>query len=68
MKLCLPKVLLDVHQTTLEEFALWFLIKTTNVVSSDLQYGEAKLTPFMYIKEVNFASPYCTNKYIDRIA
>ena len=30
-----------------------------------LQYGEAKMIPFMYIKGINFASPYCTKVSTD---
>ena len=28
-------------------------------MAKTIQYGEAKLIPFMYIKGINFASPYC---------
>ena len=29
----------------------------------EVQYGEAKLIPFMYTKGINFASPYCNKIY-----
>ena len=32
-----------------------------NIDIPHIQYGEAKLIPFMYTKGINFASPYCTN-------
>ena len=30
----------------------------------DIQYGEAKVIPFMYTKGINFASPYCSQDCI----
>ena len=46
------------------KYMIVFLLHRPNflAVSYRIQYGEAKLTPFMYIKGVNFASPYCSLK------
>ena len=35
---------------------------------NDLQFGEAKLIPFLCTKGINFASPYCKKNLLSRIS